>query len=124
MREVATPIIYQYKPRFMLVSAGLDGHYTDPVASLSLSALCYQKIYEIIVNLASEICEGKLVSVLEGGYSLKLVGKIAAAAIAKMTDAFYIVDNKVPVTSKRNRRQGEKVITDVKAVQRVFWNLD
>jgi acetoin utilization deacetylase AcuC-like enzyme len=108
----------------MLVSAGLDGHYTDPVASLSLSALCYQKIYEIIVNLASEICEGKLVSVLEGGYSLKLVGKIAAAAIAKMTDAFYIVDNKVPVTSKRNRRQGEKVITDVKAVQRVFWNLD
>jgi len=124
MREIVSPIIYQYKPQFILVSAGLDGHYTDPVASLSLSALCYQEIYEIIVDLASEICDGKFVSVLEGGYSLKFVGKIAAAAIAKMTRAFYIVDDKVPATSKRNRRQGEKVIKDVKAVQRVFWNLD
>jgi len=124
MREIVTPIIYQYKPQFILVSAGLDGHYTDPVANLSLSALCYQEIYEIIVKLASEICDGRLVSVLEGGYSLKFVGKIAAAAIAKMTEAFYIVDDKVPVTSERIRRQGETVIRDVKEVQRVFWNLD
>ena len=107
-----------------MVSAGLDGHYTDPVASLSLSALCYQEIYEIIVNLASEICEGRLVSVLEGGYSLKFVGKIAAAAIAKMSGAFYIADDKVPAASKRNRRQGEKIIKDVKEVQRAFWNID
>jgi acetoin utilization deacetylase AcuC-like enzyme len=124
MREIVTPIIYQYKPQFMLVSAGLDGHYADPVASLSLSASCYQELYETIVNLAAEICGGRLVSVLEGGYSLKFVGKIAAAAIAKMTRVFYIVDDKVPATSKRSRRQGEKVIKDVKEVQRVFWNID
>ena len=124
MKEIVMPIIRQYKPQFILVSAGLDGHYTDSVASLSLSALCYQEIYEIIVNLASEVCEGRLVSVLEGGYSLKFVGKIAAAAIAKMTRAFYIVDDKVPVTSKRNRRRGETVIKDVKEVQRVFWSID
>jgi acetoin utilization deacetylase AcuC-like enzyme len=124
IREVAMPIIYQYKPQFILVSAGLDGHYTDPVGNLCLSALCYQEIYEIIVNLALEICGGRLVSVLEGGYSLKFVGKIAAAAIAKMTGAFYIVNDKAPVTSKRNRRQGEMIIKDVKEVQRVFWNID
>jgi hypothetical protein len=41
-----------------------------------------------------------------------------------MTRAFYIVDDEVPVTKKRNRRQGEKVIKDVKEVQRVFWNID
>jgi len=124
IREIVTPIIYQYKPQFILVSAGLDGHYTDPVASLSLSALCYQEIYEIIVNLASEICEGRLVSVLEGGYSLKFVGKIAAAAIAKMSGALYIVDDKVPAASKCSRRQGEKFIEDVKEVQKAFWNID
>jgi acetoin utilization deacetylase AcuC-like enzyme len=124
IREVATPIIYQYKPQFILVSAGLDGHYTDPVASLSLSALCYQEIYEIIVNLASEICDGRLVSVLEGGYSLKFVGKIATAVIARMSDAFYVVSDKAPATSKNSIKHGGKVIEDVKEVQRVFWNLD
>jgi acetoin utilization deacetylase AcuC-like enzyme len=124
IREIVAPIICQYKPQFTLVSAGLDGHYTDPVGNLSLSAVCYQEIYETIVNLASKICEGRLVSVLEGGYSVKFVGKIAAATIAKMTDAFYVMDDKVAAISKRNTRQGEKVIKDVKEVQRVFWNID
>jgi acetoin utilization deacetylase AcuC-like enzyme len=94
------------------------------VANLSLSALCYQKIYEIIVNLTSEICEGRLVSVLEGGYSLKSVGKIAAAAIAKMSGALYIVDDKVPATNKCSRRQCEKIIENVKQVQKSFWNIN
>lgn len=124
LEEIVTPIIRQYKPQFILVSAGLDGHYTDPVASLSLSALCYQEVYEKIVNLASEICEGRLVSVLEGGYSLKFVGKIAAAAIAKMNGNPYAMNDKVSATNERVRRQGEKVIANVKEVQRAFWNMD
>jgi len=124
IREIVTPIVSQYKPQFILVSAGLDGHYADPVGSLSLSALCYQEIYEIIVRLASKMCEGRLVSVLEGGYSLKFVGKIAAAAIARMSEAIYVVDDEAPATSKRCRRQGEKIIEDVKEVQKAFWNID
>jgi acetoin utilization deacetylase AcuC-like enzyme len=124
MKEIVTPIISQYKPQFMLVSAGLDGHYTDPVASLSLSALCYQEIYKTLVNLASKICNGRLVSVLEGGYSIRFVGKIAAAAIAEMAGAVYMVNDETRAISKRNRRLGEKVIRDVKEAQRVFWNID
>ncbi|MGC9345906.1 MAG: histone deacetylase family protein, partial [Candidatus Bathyarchaeales archaeon] len=123
VNEVVKPIICQYKPQFILVSAGLDGHYTDPVASLSLSALCYQNVYETIVNLASEICEGKLVSVLEGGYSLNFVGKIVTAAIAEMSGAFYYMDDKVPVAKERIRKQGEKVIGEVRKVQKAFWDV-
>jgi acetoin utilization deacetylase AcuC-like enzyme len=123
VKEIAAPIIREYKPQFILVSAGLDGHYTDPVAELSLSLRCYQKVYEIIVNLASETCEGKLVSVLEGGYSLRFVGKIAAAAIAKMSGTPYIVSDEVLSVNRRVRRQGEKVIEEVKKVQRNFWRI-
>jgi len=124
VKEIVTPIITQYKPQFVLVSAGLDGHYTDSVASLSLSALCYQKVYEIIVNLASEVCQGKLVSVLEGGYSLKFVGKIAAAAIAKMSKTPYALNDKVSMPKERVKRQGEKIIEEVKKVQKAFWNIN
>jgi acetoin utilization deacetylase AcuC-like enzyme len=94
------------------------------VASLSLSALCYQEIYKTLVNLASKICNGRLVSVLEGGYSIRFVGKIAAAAIAEMAGAVYMVNDETRAISKRNRRLGEKVIRDVKEAQRVFWNID
>lgn len=123
INEVAKPIIQQYRPQFILVSAGLDGHYTDPVGSLSLSSLCYQEVYETIVKLASKFCEGKLVSVLEGGYSLGFVGRIAVAAIAKMSGAVYYLEDSVPATRKRINEQGEKVIKEVKRIQKEFWNI-
>ncbi len=123
INEIVTPIIKQYKPQFILVSAGLDGHYADPVGSLSLSALCYQEVYETIFNVASEMCEGKLVLVLEGGYSLRFIGKLAVAAVAKMSGAIYNIEDKVPITKKHIKEQGEKVIKEVKRVQKAFWNV-
>ena len=123
MREIVTPIIRQYKPQFILVSAGFDGHYTDPVANLSLSAVCYQRLYETIMQLANENCSGRLVSVLEGGYSLRFIGKMAAVAIAKMSGTAYTVNDEVPATNRRSRRQGEKVIDEVKKAQSAFWKL-
>lgn len=123
INEIVKPIVQQYKPQFILVSAGLDGYFADPVGDLSLSTICYQQVYETIVNLASEICEGKLVSVLEGGYSLNSIGRIAVAAVAKMSGAVYSVEDKVPKTSKRVKKQGEKIIKKVKQVQKVFWSV-
>lgn len=123
INEIVTPIIKQYKPQFILVSAGLDGHYTDPVGSLSLSSLCYQEVCETILGVASEMCEGKLVLVLEGGYSLGFVGKLVVTAVAEMSRAIYSIEDKVPMTKKRVKEQGEKVIKEVKQVQKAFWNV-
>ena len=123
MNEIVKPIIKQYKPQFILVSAGLDGYYADPVGSLSLSALCYQEVYETIVNVASEMCGGKLALVLEGGYSLRFIGKLAVAAVAKMSGAVYSIEDKVPTTKTHVNEQGEKVIKQVKQVQKAFWNV-
>ncbi len=123
MNEVVESITRQYKPQFILVSAGLDGHYTDPVGNLSLSALCYGEVFETICRLALETCKGKLVSVLEGGYSLNFVGKIAAVAVAKMCDSPYHLEDKIPSHRGRVERRGEKVLKEVKRVQRVFWDV-
>lgn len=123
LKEIAAPIIRQYKPQLILVSAGLDGHYTDPVGNLALSLLSYQETYKLIVDLASEMCDGKLVCVLEGGYG-KFVGKIAALAMAKMSGTKYAINDKPPRVNSRVRKQGEKIIRKVKEAQRNFWKLD
>jgi len=123
MEEIVIPIISQYKPQFILVSAGLDGHYSDPVATLSLSIFCYQEVYEIILNQASRMCGGKLVSVLEGGYSLKFVGKIAASIIAKMSGTALHVNDKVCESSPKTMKKGERIIKNVKKVHKSFWNI-
>lgn len=123
MQEIVTPIVSQYKPQFVLVSAGLDGHYTDLVANLSLSLFAYKEIFKKIVGFASKFCGDRLVSVLEGGYSLKFLGKIAATAISEMCGATYSADDRIMLTNKRIAKQGEKILEKVKEVHRAFWNI-
>ena len=124
VKEIVTPIVCEYKPEFMLVSAGFDSHYKDPVGNLSLSALCIDQIYETIMNLASRIHGKKLVCVLEGGYNPKSIGKLAVTAIARMSETPLEVEDRVPTTRKNTELRGEWVIKEVKEVQRAFWSID
>ncbi len=110
-------------PQFILVSAGFDGHYTDPVASLSLSASAYLEAFAKTLNLASQFCRGKLVAVLEGGYSLVFLGKIVAAAIGRMAGVSYVIREKPPVAANGVRKEVEKIVAEVKRVQSSFWDL-
>lgn len=121
--QIMIPIIQQYKPQFILVSVGFDVHYTDPVASLSLSAKGFLEVFEKALTLASQLCGGRFVAVLEGGYSLKLLGKMATATLAKMAGIPYKVRDERPATSLRMQRLGENIIKEVKGVQSSFWDL-
>jgi acetoin utilization deacetylase AcuC-like enzyme len=123
-KEIVIPISLQYKPQFVLVSAGLDCHYADPVGQLSLSAFCYDEIFLSITSLASHLCRGRLALILEGGYGARFVGRIASAAIARLSQAKYQLDDQVPMVPQRLTDKGEKVIKEVKEVQQDYWNLD
>jgi acetoin utilization deacetylase AcuC-like enzyme len=123
-REVAMPIAHQYKPQFILVSAGLDCHYADPVGHLSLSAVCYDKIFQSIASLAAQVCSGRLTSVLEGGYGFEFIGRIAAAAVARMSCCRYQVVDNIPTLKPSVKYRGEDIIKEVKKVQKSFWSLD
>jgi len=123
MEEIAVPIAAQYRPQFILVSAGFDAHYADPVGSLSLSALCYKKIFSTLTDLAAGVPSGRMVEVLEGGYGTRFIGKIAASAIAEMSRSKYALHDRVLTESRQVRVRGEQIIKEVKEVQRGFWNL-
>lgn len=122
-REIVLPIALQYRPQFVLVSAGLDCHYADPIGELSLSALGYHKIFQSIGDLARRSCGGRLALVLEGGYGVKYIGKIAASAIATMSGSRYTVDDKVPVSNGFVKDKGKKMMKEVKEIQRNYWQL-
>lgn len=121
--EIVIPIIQQYAPQFVLVSAGYDGHFRDPVAKLCLSAATYASFFEKILDLASTLCEDRLVAVLEGGYNLKFLGGLVALSICKMAGFSYPAGRGAPPTSSEVEKQAEKVIREVKAVQSAFWDL-
>ena len=60
-----------YRPEFVLVSAGFDAHRDDPLAGLLVSTEAFARATGLVRSLADEHAGGRLVSVLEGGYDLE-----------------------------------------------------
>ncbi|MGQ9599439.1 MAG: histone deacetylase family protein [Anaerolineae bacterium] len=69
--EIVGPAAWRFQPQLILVSAGYDAHWDDPLASMQLSVRGYATIAQALKNLAEELCYGRLVFTLEGGYHLE-----------------------------------------------------
>jgi len=68
MQEIIWPLAHRYDPQLILVSAGFDAHWTDPLAMMTLSLEGYAQITRELANMADELCDGRIVFTLEGGY--------------------------------------------------------
>jgi acetoin utilization deacetylase AcuC-like enzyme len=78
--EIIGPVARRFQPDLLLISAGYDAHWVDPLASLQLSiAGGYFAIARYLVRLADELCQGRLVYTLEGGYDPDALGYGVAA---------------------------------------------
>jgi acetoin utilization deacetylase AcuC-like enzyme len=66
--EVVWPKVQAFQPEMILVSAGYDAHWQDPLAMAGLSLTGYAQLSRLLVSWASELCNGRILFVLEGGY--------------------------------------------------------
>jgi acetoin utilization deacetylase AcuC-like enzyme len=71
--EIILPALRRFNPDILLISAGFDAHWDDPLANLNLSLTGYNWISRELIKLADEICSGKIVFFLEGGYNLDVI---------------------------------------------------
>jgi len=62
------PEIFKFKPDLIIISAGFDAHEADPLAEMAVSTDCYGTLTRLIADVAEEVCGGRLISMLEGGY--------------------------------------------------------
>ena len=65
----------EFKPEFLLFSAGFDAHIDDPLAQLRLSSEDFYKITKRTLEVSKPFCNGNIVSILEGGYELRALQK-------------------------------------------------
>jgi acetoin utilization deacetylase AcuC-like enzyme len=72
------PVLEAFGPEVVLVSAGFDAHIDDDMSDITLSTQGYSKIMERIVALANLYADGRVISVLEGGYCIKRLPELAA----------------------------------------------
>ena len=67
------------RPQLLILSAGFDAHAEDPVGSLGLEVEDFERITEEMANLAGAHCDGRIVSVLEGGYNVPILAGCVAS---------------------------------------------
>ena len=83
--QAVRPLLQAFQPGLIIVSAGFDAHWTDPLTALGLSTAGYYAISKQLVDLAQEICFGKIVFVLEGGYDPRSVAHGVQAVFSALT---------------------------------------
>jgi acetoin utilization deacetylase AcuC-like enzyme len=69
--RVLWPVARRFNPDLIIVSAGFDAHWDDPLAMLELDLKGYTHITRELVRMAQEMCDGRLIVTLEGGYNLE-----------------------------------------------------
>ena len=62
------PVIQKFNPDLIIISAGFDAHENDPLAQINLSTKCYGKMTQKLMEVANDVCDGRILSMLEGGY--------------------------------------------------------
>jgi acetoin utilization deacetylase AcuC-like enzyme len=91
-REVCAPVLRRFQPEFILVSAGFDAHFADPLAQMLVSTRGYYEIASLLRELARELCGGRIVYALEGGYDHTALGWSVGACIETLLGSEFTPD--------------------------------
>ncbi|MEW5911145.1 MAG: histone deacetylase [Thermodesulfobacteriota bacterium] len=78
------PLAREYLPQFILVSAGFDAHADDPLGSMTLTDHGFAALAQIVHELAAELCPGRLVFALEGGYDLGALSRSVVSVLGAL----------------------------------------
>lgn len=81
------PLVEAFEPDLLILSAGFDAHKDDPLAGIELSTEDFGWITRELVGLAGRICDGRVVSCLEGGYNLPALAASAALHVDELIAA-------------------------------------
>ena len=127
--QVVIPIGLQYKPQLIIISAGQDASWLDPLAQNMLSMAGFRQISTYMHKLAEDICEGKLVLLQEGGYSAAYVPYCTAAVIEPLLGIDLGIVDLYDDSSELERCQAiftqetQDALTAARAWHRNWWNL-
>ena len=75
------PAIHSFSPDLILVSAGFDAHQRDPLAQLEVQDVDYRWLTEQICDLATDSCQGRVASILEGGYDMEALASASRSHV-------------------------------------------
>ena len=117
--EVVYPVLRQFKPDLLLISAGFDAHERDPLGGMRLTTAAFAAMTAGLRAVADDLCGGRIVAVTEGGYDMQALRQSLRAAIDVLAEPHAPSPN-WPATSPSSNRGREAAIRTKSALAR-YW---
>lgn len=116
---VVLPVLRQFEPDLLMISAGFDAHEDDPLGGLRLTADAFGTMTMALRRVADECCRGRVVAVTEGGYDLRA---LAASLNATIDALHHPVSEAVWSGAGGASHRGTQSVAQARAALRPYWH--
>jgi acetoin utilization deacetylase AcuC-like enzyme len=127
--QIVLPIGLQYRPQLILISAGQDASWLDPLAQMMMSMSGFRQLSSFMLSLADEVCDGRIVMLQEGGYSAAYVPYCTIAAVEPLVGVDLGIVDLYAGSSELERSQTiftqetQRALQDARVWHRQWWKL-
>jgi acetoin utilization deacetylase AcuC-like enzyme len=102
----------------ILISAGFDTYYEDPLGAMMVTPKGFARLTRIVQGLAGEVCQGRLLLVLEGGYHLDGLRQSVLAVLRELQGDSVLTSEE----TEADHRTDLAIVRQVWKVQQHYWN--
>jgi acetoin utilization deacetylase AcuC-like enzyme len=119
--KILKPIALEYRPQLILVSAGFDIHYDDPLGGMEVTEKGFARMTQILMEIAEATAQGKLVITLEGGYDVSGQSRSVKAILKELVRDSPLDKKDLLEKEKANYPRIERFLQQIKEIQRQYW---
>ena len=113
-REAALPVVREFRPQMVLVSAGFDAHERDPLGGLRMTTDGFGALTSRILHAADELCDGRVVFVIEGGYDTSALAECCQRVIELAASE----NVSLPAAVEGDSRRGQRALAEFRKAHR------
>ncbi len=120
-RRILEPVALEYKPELVLLSAGFDAYFKDPLGSMLITPDGFGALTRILLNIADICCNGRFVAVLEGGYDVAGLAKSAKRVLEEMLDENHVSSERLALLERDADEGTDRLIRQIVSTIKPFW---
>ncbi|MBN1364787.1 MAG: histone deacetylase [Syntrophaceae bacterium] len=120
-RKILQPVAMQYKPDLILLSAGFDTYFQDPLGGMRVTPEGFAAMTRILLNIADACCQGRFVVTLEGGYHLDGLKKSIKAVLEEMLDETNFSEERFSSLEKDDNEEVNQIINKIISRVGPYW---
>jgi acetoin utilization deacetylase AcuC-like enzyme len=122
-REILGPLAGKFKPELVLISAGFDPYYLDPLGGMKVTPAGFAHLTRILMDIADQHCGGKVVGTLEGGYHLSGLAESVKKVLLEMRDDSCSSEQELALLAKEADNRVDPLIKRVMEQIDPFWRV-